>query len=131
MKLSAYNPLSFEFFLIELFDILRAINVENAVFVMDNVSFHKSSLITNLVEYTQHSILYLPPYSPFLNPIENLFSQWKDLVRRSNCNSESELFDRISGSLNEIGSVQCQNYYLHMLKFLPRCSNKEIILDCL
>ena len=45
---------------------------------MDNVRFHKMKIVEELVLDYGHNILYLPPYSPFLKPIENVFSKWKN-----------------------------------------------------
>ena len=42
--------------------------------VMDNASFHRSDEVKNVIETHGHQRLFLPPYSPFLNPIENLFN---------------------------------------------------------
>ena len=49
----------------------------NAILVMDNVPFHHSQSVCTFVERAGHQIKFLPPYSPFLNPIENAFNQWK------------------------------------------------------
>ena len=53
--------------------------------VMDNVAFHRTELVQEemiiiILNLTSH---FLPPYSPFFNPIENMFSQWKFFVKRS------------------------------------------------
>ncbi|OMJ16922.1 hypothetical protein AYI70_g6294, partial [Smittium culicis] len=42
---------------------------------MDNVAFHKTELVKTFIENSGFKLLYLPPYSPFLNLIENLFSK--------------------------------------------------------
>ena len=48
------------------------------VVVWDNVSFHRAALVQNwFTNHDQFEVLYLPPYSPFLNPIEELFSAWR------------------------------------------------------
>ena len=59
-------------------------------FIMDNVNFHKSSPINNL--YNRRDLYkLLPPYSPFLNPIENVFGIWKSIYRNMKYRSDSEV----------------------------------------
>jgi len=50
--------------------------------VMDNASFHRKSRLSLLVKDTGHQIIYLPPYSPELNPIENFWSWLKNRLRK-------------------------------------------------
>ncbi|KAG0425482.1 hypothetical protein DMUE_6027, partial [Dictyocoela muelleri] len=85
MRVAPFNTVSFNNFLVELIEILGLKGINNAILIMDNVPFHKSLMIRNLISRSGHRIIYLPPYSPFLNPIENLFSQWKDIIKTSNC----------------------------------------------
>ena len=52
---------------------------ENSVVVLDNASFHKSTGTKELVEQTGAKLLFLPPYSPDLNPIEHDFGALKKI----------------------------------------------------
>ncbi|KAG0437656.1 hypothetical protein DMUE_3563 [Dictyocoela muelleri] len=103
--------------------------MNNVIFVIDNIPFHKSITIRNYILSNNHRILYLPQYSPFLNPIVNLFAQWKHIIKTSNCTDEYSLINRISSALIEINIDQCNNYYRNMLKFLPKCLNNEKITN--
>uniref|UniRef100_A0A914VGZ7 Tc1-like transposase DDE domain-containing protein n=1 Tax=Plectus sambesii TaxID=2011161 RepID=A0A914VGZ7_9BILA len=71
-KTRANNREFFCTFLEELFLKLAEQGVTNAVLVMDNVPFHKGERVRALIESHGHRVLYLPPYSLFLNPIENM-----------------------------------------------------------
>ena len=51
----------------------------NSVIVMDNATFHKRQDIQDLIQEHHHTILWLPPYSPDLNPIEQVWSWMKGL----------------------------------------------------
>ncbi len=53
------------------------------VVVMDNLSAHKGGRVRELVEGRGCELVYLPPYSPDLNPIEEAFSKVKGLMRRA------------------------------------------------
>jgi transposase len=63
----------------------------NSVVVMDNATFHKSPLLEPMITAAGHQLLYLPPYSPDLNPIEKKWAQAKNFRRKSQCTLE-ELF---------------------------------------
>lgn len=53
-----------------------------SVVIMDNASFHKGALMKKAIEDAGHALLYLPPYSPDLNPIEKKWSQAKSIRKR-------------------------------------------------
>lgn len=55
----------------------------NSVVIMDNASFHKSEETRRLIESSGHTLLYMPPYSPDLNPIERKWAQAKALRRKT------------------------------------------------
>jgi transposase len=70
--------------------------------VMDNLSAHRSPGARQLIEQTGATILFLPPYSPELNPIEKLWSKLKDILRHLKTNSR-ELFDAaVAQAMNAI-----------------------------
>ena len=62
-----------------------------SVIIMDNAAFHKHPTTRALIEAAGHTLLYLPPYSPDLNPIEQRWAQLKALRRRTNCSPEELL----------------------------------------
>ena len=70
-----YNAVDFAGYLSKFFDYLARDGISNAIIVMDNVRFHHVSDVIGTIECNGHEVLFLPPYSPFLNPIENLFNQ--------------------------------------------------------
>ena len=67
---------------------------EKSVVVMDNASFHKGQDMIKALQKAGHSLLYLPPYSPDLNPIEHKWAQAK-AIRRKNQKTLQELFKKI------------------------------------
>lgn len=60
-----------------------------SVIVMDNATFHKSSLMQEQIKSAGHVLVYLPPYSPDLNPIEHKWAQAKSLRRKHSCTINS------------------------------------------
>jgi transposase len=64
---------------------------QNSVVVMDNASFHKGAEMQNSIATAGHTLLYLPPYSPDLNPIEKKWAQAK-FARKSRACSTEQLF---------------------------------------
>ena len=121
------NQHIFSEYLSHLFLDLQLSGIEKAVIIMDNVRFHKTDYILNLVAETDHTILFLPPYSPFLNPIEELFNQLKSMVKHKKPNSMNELINAIKACPNEVTINQCQNYCNHSESYFLRCLNNEII----
>ena len=57
----------------------------NSVIVMDNAAFHKGKEMKSIIEDAGHTLLYLPAYSPDLNPIEKKWAQAKHIRRSTNC----------------------------------------------
>jgi transposase len=64
---------------------------EKSIIVMDNASFHKSSSVKQLIHDNRHTLIFLPPYSPDLNPIEHKGTQAK-VIRKHRLCSIDELF---------------------------------------
>ena len=58
---------------------------KESVVVMDNASFHKGKDIQKMLKDSGHTLLYLPPYSPDLNPIEHKWAHPKQIRRSTNC----------------------------------------------
>jgi len=63
----------------------------NSVVILDNATFHKGAVMQKMIQNAGHTLLYLPPYSPDLNPIEKKWSQAKAIRRRDGC-TINELF---------------------------------------
>lgn len=81
------------------------------VVILDNVAFHKSPRAEELVKAKGAWILFLPPYSPDLNPIEMAFSKLKALLRKR----AARTFNAVSDALGEIcqlfKNTECRNFF--------------------
>ena len=60
-----------------------------SVIVLDNATFHKSSVLKDMIEKAGHELQYLPPYSPNLNPIEHKWFQAKSRKRKYQCHIDT------------------------------------------
>ena len=77
----AYNSELFNGFIDGLLDNMNPFPAPNSVIVMDNASIHKSDELRAMVEQQGMRVLFLPPYSPDYNPIEESFSAIKAWIR--------------------------------------------------
>jgi transposase len=80
------------------------------VVVMDNLAVHKVTGVREAIAAVGAGILHLPPYSPDLNPIEQLFAKLKALLRKAAARSRDALWDAIGRLLTAISPAECQNY---------------------
>ncbi len=81
------------------------------IVVMDNLPAHKVADIRAAIEATGATLLYLPPYSPDLNPIENAFSKLKAILRKAAARSIADLWDTIGTAIDQFTPTECANYF--------------------
>ena len=81
------------------------------VVVMDNLSSHKGPAVRRAIEAADANLLYLPPYSPDFNPIENAFAKLKALLRKAAVRTIGALWDQIGTMLNLFTPAECANYF--------------------
>ncbi len=81
--------------------------------VLDNLSSHKAAGVREAIEQAGARLLYLPPYSPDLNPIELAFSKLKWLLRSAAERTVDALWSRLGQLLDAFPPHQCQNYFRH------------------
>lgn len=130
ISITPYNTKSFLGYIEEFFKFLDNQNINKCkyVLIMDNVAFHKNTNISEIIKRNEHKLVFLPPYSPFLNPIENAFSKWKNYVRRKCPNTEEELFLYMEEGFNTITADDCDGYFRNMKKYVRLCMNKTEII---
>ena len=81
--------------------------------VMDNLSSHKGVRVSALIEAAGASVLYLPQYSPDLNPIENAFSKVKQLIRSAEHRTRETLWTDMQRMLDQITPDDAQGFFRH------------------
>jgi transposase len=81
------------------------------IVIMDNLPAHQAAGVCDASEAAGASLLYLPPYSPDFNPIENAFSKLKALLRAKAKRTISALWDAIGPILDLFTPAECANYF--------------------
>lgn len=81
--------------------------------IMDNLASHKVSGIRDAIEAVGAQLVYLPPYSPDLNPIEQAFAKLKALLRSAAARTVTQLENVIGKLLDRFTANECRNYFSH------------------
>jgi transposase len=98
---------------------------DHAIVIMDNLSSHKGPRIREMIEAAGATLLYLPPYSPDFNPIENAFAKLKGLVRAAAERTADGLWSAIGRLLDRFTRRERRNYFRHCgySRHAPRSRN--------
>lgn len=83
------------------------------VVVMDNLSAHKGERVRELIEDRGCELLYLPSYSPDLNPIEEAFSKIKGLLRKAQARSREALLEAIGAAISAVSDRDALGFFEH------------------
>lgn len=86
---------------------------EGDVVVMDNLSSHKRVRTRALIEAAGAELVFLPPYSPDLNPIEMVFSKIKQLLRSLACRTRDALWRAMQSVLDRVSRSDAHNCFTH------------------
>jgi transposase len=83
------------------------------VVILDNLSSHKRAAARAAIEAAGATVRFLPPYSPDLNPIKQVFAKLKALLRRAQRRTVAGLWNFLGQSLDAFAPQECQNYFRH------------------
>ncbi len=81
------------------------------VVILDNLAAHKNAAARRAIEAVGARLLFLPPYSPDLNPIENAFSKLKALLRKAAARTVEQLWKAIAQAIDAFTPAECTNYF--------------------
>jgi transposase len=81
------------------------------VVIMDNLSSHKGPRVREMIEAAGAALLYLPPYSPDFNPIENAFAKLKAHLRKAAERTVDGLWSAIGRIIDTFTPAECTNYF--------------------
>ena len=82
------------------------------IVIMDNLGSHKGVAVRQAIEAVDASLLYLPPYSPDFNPIENAFAKLKANLRNAAERTVDGLWDAIARLIDLFSPDECHNYFI-------------------
>lgn len=83
------------------------------VVVMDNLSAHKGEEVRELIEGRGCELLFLPPYSPDLNPIEQAFSKIKGLLRKAQARTKEALIEALGAAISAVTGGDARGFFEH------------------
>jgi len=86
---------------------------ERDLLILDNLAAHKVAGVREAIEGAGAQLIYLPPYSPDLNPIEQVFAKLKSLLRSAAERTVSGLETMIGKLLSRFSPQECRNYFRH------------------
>lgn len=84
---------------------------EHAVIIMDNMRSHHAKVVKELLNERRVAYLYLPPYSPDLNPIEKLWSKLKSILRKLKVRACEKLPSAIAQAFRSITTDDCKGWF--------------------
>ncbi|GAC1323735.1 MAG: hypothetical protein NVSMB14_17270 [Isosphaeraceae bacterium] len=93
-------------------ELVPALKADDIV-VMDNLGAHKVAGVKEAIEAAGASVLYLPPYSPDLNPIETVFSKFKTLLRKAEERTVEALWNACGRLIDSFEESECRNHIRH------------------
>ena len=111
MPASRRGPINGEWFEAYVAQVLVPELQPGDIVVMDNLSSHKGPKVRALIEAAGPSLLYLPPYSPDLNPIEMAFAKLTALLRRAAERTVPGVWNAIGQLLDSFTPAECRNYF--------------------
>ncbi|XP_025998210.1 uncharacterized protein LOC113030836 [Astatotilapia calliptera] len=98
------------------------------VVVWDNVSFHHSAVVRQWFAAHDRMLMeFLPPYSPFLNPIEEFFSSWRWKVYDRHPHTQMTLLAAMDAACDDITAESCRGWIRHSRRYFPRCIDRADI----
>jgi transposase len=122
---SSYDGERFSNYIEELIEKLKEKSKSKYTFIVDNASIHKVQRVCDVIIESGNEILFLPPYSPHLNPIEEVFSKWKTKIKTRNVCSVQELNEAILLAHNEITCNDLSGFFNHTRQYLLKGSKGE------
>ena len=105
------GPINGERFLAYVEQFLAPTLKPNDIVVLDNLGSHKGKAVRQAIKAVGSRLLFLPKYSPDLNPIEQVFAKLKSLLGKAQASTFDGLADAIAQALQQFTSTECANYF--------------------
>jgi transposase len=107
------GPMDGECFLAYVEQVLAPSLTPGDVVVMDNLPAHRVKGVKAAIECAGAMLIYLPPYSPDFNPIEQAFAKLKAHLRKAAARTLDDLWAAIAEALKTFTSTECKNYFVN------------------
>ena len=107
------QPMNGEWFLAYVEQSLLPTLKRGDVVIMDNLGSHKGRAVRQAIRKAGAHLLFLPPYSPDLNPIKQLFAKLKTLLRKAAERTSQDTWRRIGLLLDHFSPDECANYLVN------------------
>ena len=104
------GPINGELFTLYVAQMLAPTLVKGEIVILDNLGSHKGKPARNAIRATGAHLLFLPPYSPDLNPIEQFFAKLKALLRKAAARTKEALWQTAGQLLDLVAPAECQSY---------------------
>lgn len=105
------GPMNREAFIAYASQVLAPTLAPGDIVIMDNLPAHKGDAVRQAIEATGATLLFLPPYSPGFNPIENAFAKLKTLLRKAAERTVEGLWKAIGTIIQAFTPEECRNYF--------------------
>jgi len=107
------GPITADWFLAYVEQVLAPTLRQGDVVVMDNLSSHKGKAVRQAIRKAGAHLIFLPPYSPDLNPIEQVFAKLKTMLRKANERTVDATWRKIGSLLDHFPPDECANYLVN------------------
>ena len=107
------GPINGERFQIYIEKVLVPILAPGDIVIMDNLGSHKAKTVRQTIRNAGARLVFLPKYSPDLNPIEQLFAKIKHHLRQAEARTRDLVSDAIAKALDAVSPTECANYFSH------------------
>ena len=105
------GPMNGSVFLAYVGQVLAPTLKRGDVVIMDNLPAHKAAGVRETIEQAGAKLIFLPPYSPDFNPIENAFAKLKALLRARAERTIDALWDAVGSLIDRFTPAECANYF--------------------
>jgi transposase len=107
------GPINGESFLAYVEQMLAPTLKPGDIVIMDNLGSHKGQAVRRAIRDAGAKLFFLPPYSPDLNPIEQVFAKLKTLLRKAAERTVEATWKRIGALLASFTQQECANYFVN------------------
>jgi transposase len=104
------GPINGDSFLAYVEQVLLPVLSPGDIVIVDNLGSHKGKAVRRLIRSVGAKLFFLPPYSPDLNPIEQVFAKLKTLLRKAARRTAEATWREIGALLPEFSPQECANY---------------------